>query len=251
MPKSKDDKTKFLSCLDKQDITGAFKLLEANLELTDSFNENPDKLNTLDKSTKMSVLEMACKNGNLDICQKLLEIGKSSGLKNLESCLLAALEEGKTKIAKELVANGAQLNYISAAGIGDIDALAEFFDGSQNLRIENDKLVEFGTMEMTKTLVKPMAVACKNGQLESCFYLIRKGADVNMYILADEEEDLMEASGLHWAAKYGHYELVKFLINYGAKIYSKDTKNDLTPAQWALEEGHEQIHKYISYLQKV
>lgn len=159
----------------------------------------------------------------------------------------SALGEGHTELARSLNKAGAQLDVLGAAGLGEIDTLADFFDKSNNLRISDDEMIEFGTMQMTKFLAKPLAVACKNGQMEAAFFLIKKGADINLFVLGEEE---LEASGLHWAAKYGHYELVKFLINYGARIHSKDTVESLTPAEWADREGHEKISQYISYLEK-
>ena len=233
MPKSKNKKSQLLSCVESADLDGLKTLIEEDLSLAKSF------------------VLLCAETDNSDLLKEAFELELDFEETNLEEALLIALDNGNLKTAKLINEKCGNLDYVTAAGIGDIDRLAEFFDNSNNLRISDDDLVEFGTSNMTKTLVKPLMVACKNGQLEVAFYLIRKGADINLYILEEEESDILEASGLHWAAKYGHYELVKFLINYGAKIYCKDTKFDLTPAQWALEEGHEQIHKYISYLQKV
>lgn len=188
----------------------------------------------------------AFSRGDEDAMKEVLERSKSDPSKG-GLLINEALQEGHTELARSLHKAGVELDVLAAAGLGEIDTLADFFDNSNNLRISDDKLIEFGTMEMTKFLAKPLTVACKNGQMEAAFFLIKKGADINLFIL---DEDDVEASGLHWAARYGHYELVKFLINYGARIYSKDTRDSLTPAEWAEREGHEQISQYIKFLEQ-
>lgn len=210
-------------------------------------------INEPDNKPEGFTLLNICAMHNLqNLALSCLESGANIYADNAESAIETALSHGNTEFARMLVKQEGEIkNHVVAAGLGEIDSLDDFFDNSYNLRISEEQLIEYGTMEMTKALVKPFVMACKNGQMESVFFLFKRGADINLYILHDEDENILEASGLHWAAKYGHYELVKFLINYGAKIHSKDTRFNQTPGQWAQEAGHDQIHKYISYLQKL
>lgn len=254
----KKDKSLVSKIIENSDSLNNYQLIhkladqENSTSVLVALHELNVDLNTLDNLPEgKNLLALCAQSGQLELCKKYFDYVEDSKFKCVEEALIASLESGFTDIANLIVSKGGKLDYISSAGVGDIDALDSFFDNSNNLRANDDEIVEFGTMAMTKTLVKPLVVACKNGQLEAAFFLIRKGADINLYILEEEESELLEASGLHWAAKFGHYELVKFLINYGAKVYCKDTKFERTPAQWALDEGHDQIHKYISYLQKV
>ena len=199
----------------------------------------------------MTLLNLCAAKNLKELAEKVIASGADLEVEGCESAVLSALDNGNTEMARFLIERGAAVDLYAAAGTGQIDALAEFFDNSYNLRLSEDDIVEFGTRRLTVALVKPYMIACKNGQLEAVFFLMKRGADINLFVLDNEDEDSLEASGLHWAAKYGHYELVKFLINYGAKIHSKDTRFQKTPAQWAEEAGHEQIHKYIAYLEKV
>lgn len=210
------------------------------------------KGNKLGETTKIAkedsgtLLRLAATNGRQELLDACLEAGLNADSKTLK----AALDAGETALARKMSAAGVEPDFLSAAGLGDIDALASYFDGSNNLRLSDDQVIDFGTLAMTRTLVEPLIVACKNGQMEAAFFLIKKGADLNYFEVEEgkDAKEKLEASALHWASRYGHYELVKFLINYGARIQSRDTLEDKTPAQWAEEAGHENICLYLKHL---
>ena len=200
----------------------------------------------ISEEDRKTLLQLAAANGRELLLRACLEAGINADTETLH----AALNAGETALAKTLCNAATEMDFLSAAGLGDIDALASYFDGSNNLRLAEDQVIDFGTLAMTRALVEPLIVACKNGQMEAAFFLIKKGADLN-YFEVNEGKDRkvnLEASGLHWASRYGHYELVKFLINYGARIQSRDTLEDKTPAQWAEEAGHENIRLYLNHL---
>ena len=200
----------------------------------------------ISEEDRKKLLQLAAANGRELLLRACLEAGINADTETLH----AALDAGETALAKTLCNDAVEMDFLSAAGLGDIDALASYFDGSNNLRLAEDQVIDFGTLAMTRALVEPLIVACKNGQMEAAFFLIKKGADLN-YFEVNEGKDRkvnLEASGLHWASRYGHYELVKFLINYGARIQSRDTLEDKTPAQWAEEAGHENIRLYLNHL---
>ena len=200
----------------------------------------------ISEEDRKKLLQLAAANGRELLLRACLEAGINADTETLH----AALNAGETALAKTLCNDAVEMDFLSAAGLGDIDALASYFDGSNNLRLADDQVIDFGTLAMTRALVEPLIVACKNGQMEAAFFLIKKGADLN-YFEVNEGKDRkvnLEASGLHWASRYGHYELVKFLINYGARIQSRDTLEDKTPAQWAEEAGHENIRLYLNHL---
>ena len=200
----------------------------------------------ISEEDRKTLLQLAAANGRELLLRACLEAGINADTETLH----AALDAGETALAKTLCNDAVEMDFLSAAGLGDIDALASYFDGSNNLRLADDHVIDFGTLAMTRALVEPLIVACKNGQMEAAFFLIKKGADLN-YFEVNEGKDRkvnLEASGLHWASRYGHYELVKFLINYGARIQSRDTLEDKTPAQWAEEAGHENIRLYLNHL---
>jgi len=74
-------------------------------------------------------------------------------------------------------------------------------------------------------------IAARNGHTEVAKFLLDKGADINC-------RGFFGAPGLKWAALNGHKEMVEFLIAHGADIHLRDEKFDSTPLGWA-REGHQ------------
>ena len=60
--------------------------------------------------------------------------------------------------------------------------------------------------------------AAINGDLERIEFLITNGTDVN--VVDPNQENL---TPLHYAAQYGHLNVVEFLVNHGARV---DFKSD-------------------------
>jgi len=60
--------------------------------------------------------------------------------------------------------------------------------------------------------------AAINGDLERIEFLISNGTDVN--VMDPSQENL---TPLHFAAQYGHLNVVEFLVNHGARV---DIKSD-------------------------
>ncbi|KAM7351663.1 myotrophin homolog isoform 2-T2 [Cochliomyia hominivorax] len=70
----------------------------------------------------------------------------------------------------------------------------------------------------------------KNGELDQVLALIReKQVDIN--------SELNGRYLLHYAADYGQYDVLDYLISMGAKVNVKD-KHDITPLLAAIWEGH-------------
>jgi len=85
-------------------------------------------------------------------------------------------------------------------------------------------------VEATDALLK----AAKADDLESAATAIDDGADV----------DAQDESGwapLHWAARNGHEDIVKLLIDKGATIDIRTPISDSTPLHWAIYFRHEAI----------
>ena len=53
------------------------------------------------------------------------------------------------------------------------------------------------------------------------------------------------ATPLHHAAGLGHREMVKLLVERGAKLDWKDTMWDATPVEWARHEGKAEVEAYL------
>jgi ankyrin repeat protein len=76
--------------------------------------------------------------------------------------------------------------------------------------------------------------AARNGHTEVVKYLLDQGAAINT-------RGFFGGTGLHWAALNGHRETVQLLIERGAKVELRDEQFGSTPEGWAREGGHTEI----------
>ena len=76
--------------------------------------------------------------------------------------------------------------------------------------------------------------ASRNGEIEAVRSLLAEGADVN-----ETQGDGMSA--LHWAAEFGHAEVVDLLLSAGAAMEAKTRIGSYTPLHLASRSGHGQI----------
>jgi ankyrin repeat protein len=76
--------------------------------------------------------------------------------------------------------------------------------------------------------------AARNGHTEVVKYLLDQGAAI-------DTKGFFGGTGLHWAAINGHRETVELLIARGANLELRDEQFNSTPEGWALEGGHAEI----------
>ena len=79
-----------------------------------------------------------------------------------------------------------------------------------------------------------MYSAARNGHTEVVKYLLDHGAAI-------DTKGFFGGTGLHWAAINGHRETVELLIARGANREIRDEQFDSTPEGWAREGGHAEI----------
>jgi ankyrin repeat protein len=104
--------------------------------------------------------------------------------------------------------------------------LAAYFDILwlvQTYILENRRSVH-ATTNMDDT---PLIWASKMGSTECVHKLLDAGADPNKFEISDW-------SALHWAARNGHLEVAKLLLEHSARLYHKDKKSH-TPLDWAFD----------------
>lgn len=162
-----------------------------------------------------------------------------------------AANMGSGQVAELLLENGAapQLNMWAAAGLGMLDVVQSFFLSPGKLKpnagqTRSRKLADgqWGKTPPPESYAELVSeafyIAARNGHMDVAKFLLEKGADINC-------RGFFGAPGLHWAALNGHREMVEFLIARGADIHLRDEEFGATPLGWALEGGQPEIAQLL------
>lgn len=158
-----------------------------------------------------------------------------------------AANMGSRDVAEILLAHGAapQLNMWCAAGLGMLDVVQSFWDSPNTLKpgagqtrsrdLGDSKWGKAPPPESYAELVsEALYIAARNGHVEVAKFLLEKGADIN-------SRGFFGAPGLHWAAIHGDKAMVEFLIGHGADLTLRDRQFNSTALGWALEGKHLEI----------
>ena len=86
-------------------------------------------------------------------------------------------------------------------------------------------------------LSRALVAGADTGCLQIVEELVRAGADMNF------EQD--ERTAMMKAAKNNRYDVVQFLVNKGASVNFKSSKNDATALSLACSEGHMEIAQFL------
>ncbi|XP_030757861.1 protein fem-1 homolog CG6966 isoform X2 [Sitophilus oryzae] len=92
----------------------------------------------------------------------------------------------------------------------------------------------------------PLVIACRNGHYDVAEYLIERcHADIEQPGSVMFDGETIEGAPPLWcAAAAGHQNIVKLLINHGAKV-NTTTRTNSTPLRAACFDGHLEIVKYL------
>lgn len=84
--------------------------------------------------------------------------------------------------------------------------------------------------------------ACRVGNKQAVAYLLSEyEIDIELELKAEGENDgILDATPLHYACFYEHFDIVKLLLRYGANFKAL-CGNQLTPLQHAIQENHPQV----------
>jgi hypothetical protein len=142
------------------------------------------------------------------------------------SALLTALAHEEREAVNALLRNGARIDLVSAAGLGYTE--------------EVRRLLPAATSQEGHCA---LALASQHGQVESVRLLLDAGEDPNRYNPVGLHA---HATPLHQAAARGHEEVVRLLVEWGARPDMPDTMpGHGTPAAWARHGGHQAIAAYL------
>jgi len=157
----------------------------------------------------------------LALLRLLLDRGASlqhpSAAGNRHSVVLGCLANGQPAAARFLADLGAPLDLISAAALGRLDLLHNYFDESGAPRPQTDP----------KQLATAFLYACGYGSLDAVTFLLDRGVD-------PASCDDAGQTGLHWAAWGPEIDVIKLLIDRGAPIDAKDSRFHATPLDTVL-----------------
>lgn len=143
------------------------------------------------------------------------------------SAIHAAALHGEIDAVKALIKRGARIDLPVAAALGHIEDVRRLLRGSNG---EARHLA--------------LALAAQFGHTEIVGLLLDAGEDPNRYNPVGGHS---HTTPLHQAAGAGNFEMVRLLVELGARLDLKDVLWDGTPADWARHGGKTEIEAYLRH----
>jgi len=154
-----------------------------------------------------------------------------------------------------------------AAGLGQLDLIAGFFNSDGSLKAEAGRINwPWGDLDVVSRanfdpagkqrlaerinswsqnrqgiINNAFVYACMHAHIDAARFLLGKGAEINAIPGGFD----YAGTGLHYAALNGHRAMVEFLLQSGADRKLKDTKVDATAAGWAEHGGYLELRDLL------
>jgi len=194
-------------------------------------------------------LVAAASMDNAVVAELLLDRGANIDGTGAWSPLEEALYWNNKRAISLLLTRGAQVgNLRTAAALGRVDLLKEFFDSQGLLKAEAGILAwPFGKPKVSwmtgsqAIIDNAFIYACMHNQVDAAAFLLDHGAQINEIPPGFD----YAGTGLHYAALNGHRPMVDFLLSKGADVKVKDAKVNSTPSGWADHGGHKELSLYL------
>jgi len=190
----------------------------------------------------------AVKNNNLGDIKKLISQGASINSKDEygRTALYWAAQQGYLSLAKLLIANNANINFISTNDDSWTPLIVSSYGGHTKVV---DLLVSHGAdIEVKdKDGYTALSWAFKQEQYNAAELLIKKGANVNIPPASDYGAPKnIGLIILHYAVMRGDQkEFLETLILHGAKVNAKESRNT-TPLHYAVDRGNLETVKLLT-----
>jgi ankyrin repeat protein len=146
------------------------------------------------------------------------------------SAIEAAALHGELESVQALIGRGARVNLSVAAALGRVEDFGRLLSSSDG----RDRHLA-------------LALASQFGHVEIVRLLLDAGEDPNRYNPVGGHS---HATPLHQAAGAGNAQLVRLLVERGARVDMKDILWQATPAGWAIHEGRTEIAEYLDEQEK-
>jgi ankyrin repeat protein len=182
--------------------------------------------------TTMALLVSSCHPARaglqVALVDTLLDFGASvdpSGAGDWTSPLMTALAFGYHDAAQALVRRGARVGLAAAAGLGRVDDVRRLLPSS-------------GADDRHRAL----ALAAQLGHPAIVGLLLDAGVDPDRF---NPRGNHAHGTALHHAALGGHHEVVRLLVERGARCDIRDTIYNATPLGWARYAGQAAVADYL------
>jgi ankyrin repeat protein len=142
----------------------------------------------------------------------------------------AAAGHGEFEAVKALLRCGARIDLPIAAALGNMEEFGRLFPVAES-----------------RARHKALAFASQFGRVEMVRLLLDAGEDPNRYNPPGAHS---HSTPLHQAALGGHDDLVRLLVERGARLDLRDTLWLGTPADWAKHESRKEIEAYLRKQEK-
>lgn len=184
------------------------------------------------QSTTLSLLVSSCHPAAAGVQVPLVHLLASRGAAltdtgsgNWVSPVETALVFGYRDAACALVERGAPLTFVSAAGLGYVDRMRSLLPPAD-----------------APARLRALAIAATAGQVEATRLLLDAGEDPNRF---NPPGTHSHSTPLHQAVWGGHLEVVRLLVERGARVDIRDTTFDATALGWAQYGGKVEVAAYL------
>jgi ankyrin repeat protein/L-ascorbate metabolism protein UlaG (beta-lactamase superfamily) len=221
-----------------------YAVLVGNREIVESLLENGAKIDSEDNEGN-TALHYGVVRGRTEICELLIEHGARIQARNNhgETPLFWVYGGNCYGAVKMLVEKGADVNVQSESNTTPLHSAAAAGDTSiAGLLLEHGAVLD----AIDDAGWTPLSMAALSS-IDMTRFLLEKGAAVNFKICTHPEPCTCQnnfMTPLHCAVQSGNVDIVKLLVERGAKINVQD-EDGMTPLHSAIREGNQDIAMYI------
>jgi ankyrin repeat protein len=219
---SHNGETPLIAAVKNRDLSLSKKLLDAGARLDHADNEGAN------------ALVWACRKGDLDIVQTIVDKYGRGTLRNTPAAILAAAGYGHDRLVDYLLSQGSPIEARTPRSETPL-ILASRFGHRDTVQLLLDRGADVNARDVDAA--RALTWAARLGRTAIASLLVEKGADINA-------ADVNGAVALTWAARLGHAEIVSLLLDSGATPGKVDSQG-FTPLAHAVRLGHAAVVKLL------